>query len=303
MPNYLAAPLKAITREMVVELSRRLVRYGQLKKLTYVGLGELDFVDFKMMYDRLGVERMYSIESEHSLERLQYNRPFDQIEILAGTTNDVLKDIVELESQSCIVWLDYTSRLRKSEHVDIAYLASKLLPGSALFVTVNCHVSAIDDSALETIEQDFGDYFDPNLRKKDYHSHGMGDIQLEVAEKIIHRNLSFRQNPPAIERVLDVRYQDSARMQVMGWIFGMPGDEIAKECRLEELDFYAMTCSRESVKLSWPELTTREWAALSRQMPVDDVAGLVPPHSHLKPTALRNFVNVHRYSRAPTTMT
>lgn len=297
MPNYLAAPLKAITREMVVELSRRLVKYGALRELTYVGLGELDFVDFKLMYDRLGVQRMYSIEASHSLQRLEYNRPYDQIRILAGTTNDVLKDVVELDDKPCIVWLDYTSRLRTPEHADLAYLASKLVPGSALFVTVNCHVSERDESPLTVIERDFGDYFDSNLRKVKYLGEGMGNIQLAVAEKVLSRHLANRQFPPVLQRVLDVRYKDSARMQVMGWIFGPPGTDVALDCRLGELDFCSAATAGVPVKLAWPDLTTREWAHLSRQMPVDDVAQLAPPHAQVKPTAMEQFLNIHRYWR------
>ncbi|MCE0507435.1 hypothetical protein LVJ59_00135 [Microbacterium sp. KKR3/1] len=292
-PNYATAPLKAITREMLVEVTRRLVRYGPLRDMTYVGLGALEFVDFRLVYERLGIENLVSIEGSHPLGRLEFNRPYDSIRILQGTTNIRLPEIEELKSSRCVVWLDYTSRLRQSEHRDLAYLASVLAPGSALFVCVNRNAP---EKEFEEIRQEFGDYFDENLRKVSYVGPGLADQQRIVADRIIRKHIATRESPPAIERVLDVRYADSGKMQLLGWIFGPQGSDIAADCRLGELDFTATARADQSLELAWPSLTAPEWDALTHQLPAS-IDTIQPPHKFIERSHVERFLAVHRWGR------
>ncbi|NHT17426.1 O-methyltransferase [Cellulomonas sp. IC4_254] len=292
-PNYLTAPLKSITREMIVEISRRLIRYGALRDVTYVGLGSLEFVDHRMAYERLGIERLISIEAEHSLERLEFNRPYSQIEILPGTTNTRLPEIEELRTSRCVVWLDYTTRIRQQEQRDISYLANVLRPGSALFVCANRHASEAD---FARVQEEQGDYFDSGLRKIDYLGPNFADRQVHVADSIVRRRVSARADQVSATSVLDVRYADSAKMQLLGWIFAPTGEDAVAECRLEELDFTSPARSGEPLDLAWPTLTAPEWAALSRQMPADATT-LVPPHKWVDRVHIERFIGVHRWGR------
>lgn len=292
-PNYATAPLKAITREMIVEITRRVVHYGPLRDMTYVGLGALEFVDFRLAYERLGIERLVSIEEAHPLERLEFNRPYDSIRILQGSTNNRLPEIPELKSSRCVVWLDYMSRLRQPEQRDLAYLASVLMPGSALFVCVNRTASAND---FDVIREELGDYFDENLRKASYVGPSFADQQRSVAERVLRKHVSTRDDPPHIERVIDVRYADTGKMQLLGWIFGPAGADIVADCRLGELDFTTAARGDTPLELAWPSLTGSEWDALTRQLPASSDT-LTAPHKWIDQEHLDRFLAVHRWGR------
>ena len=292
-PNYVAAPLKAITREMIVEVVRRTMFYGPLREATYIGLGALEFVDFRLAYERLGIETLISIEENHPLERLEFNSPFDSIRILHGPTNNRLPEIEALKSSRCIVWLDYTSRLRQSEQRDLAYLASVLTPGSVLFVCMN---RASSERDIDTIKQEFGDYFDETLARKSYIGPYLADRQREVAERIVRKHLATRSDPPNAELVVDVRYADSAKMQVLGWVFAPAGTDVVADCRLGELDFTTIAREGRALDLAWPSLTLPEWNALSRQLP-GTIDTMTPPHKWVDQESIQRFLAVHRWGR------
>lgn len=292
-PNYVAAPLKAITREMIVEIARRTVSYGPLKEATYVGLGALEFVDFRLAYERLGIETLISIEENHPLERLEFNRPYDGIRIMQGTTNNKLPEIEELKSSRCVIWLDYTSRLRQSEQRDLAYLASVLAPGSALFVCLNRVASERD---LDVVRSEFGDYVDESLPKTSYIGPNLADRQREVAERVVRKHLATRVDLASVELVIDVRYADSAKMQVLGWVFGPVGADVSADCRLAELDFTTIARDGAPLDLAWPSLTLPEWNALSKQLPAT-LDSMVPPHKWVGEEHIQRFLTLHRWGR------
>lgn len=293
VPNYATAPLKAITREMIVEITRRLVHYGPLRDATYIGLGALEFVDFRLAYERLGIENFISIEEAHPVERLEFNRPYDSIRILHGNTNNRLPEIEELKTTRCVVWMDYTTRLRQAEHRDLAYLASVMIPGSALFVCANRGSS---EKEFDAIKVEMGDYYDENLRKSSYIGPAFADQQRIVADRILRKHLATRGDAPSIERVIDVRYADSAKMQLLGWVFGPTDGDIVADCRLGELDFTAAARGDQPLDLAWPNLTAPEWDALSHQLPAT-IDTLAAPHKWIDSEHLKRFLTVRRWGR------
>lgn len=295
-PDYRAAPLKAATRRMVVETSRRLVAYGALRDVIYVGLGAKEYVDFEMMFEALGVRQMVSIESNVPRERLEYNRPYHQIQVEVGTTNNCLPSIAQLTEQPSIVWLDFTSTLNQNVFTDLAYLGATVRPGSAIFVTLNAHFTeSWPDGQLQSC---FGDHFDSTLRPMDYAGNKLGDRQRDASEAVLRRALRPRPDAPELERVLDVRYKDSSRMQVIGWFVAPAGTRPSVDCRLGELEFTPTARAGEALSISTPELTWKEWAFLSHQLPVEQPADLTPPHQHVSAAAIRTFFESERYLQA-----
>lgn len=295
-PNYLTAPLKAITREMIAELSRRTVSFGPLSEMTYVGLGSLEFVDFELFYRRLGIMNMISIESNYSVARLEFNRPFDGIRIIHGHTNLRLPEIGELKESRCIVWLDFTARINASVRRDISYLASVLPQGSALFISLNMDVRERD---IESVMTDLGDYFNPDRAQSDYLGAVFGDRQREIAERIVRESISGRNDSVHSQLVLDVRYADSSKMQVLGWILSERDVDIFDRCRLSELDFSLAAKEGRSVRLGWPKITSTEWIALTKNLlPTQNDSS--SPFPWIDQATINHFVNIHRWGSPPT---
>jgi hypothetical protein len=302
-PNYRNAPLKGATREMILELCRRLVAFGSLRELTYVGMGGLDFSDFVVAYQKLGTERMFSIEAGESVSRLSFNRPYDFIEIIPGQTNDVLRDIEDIEDRRCVVWLDYQSRLTANERQDIEYLASSLAPGSAFFVTVNAYTSvnmsqpaAAQEIAIEKemgrLRRDLGDHFDEARGWKDYLKDGLGDVQREAGVRTVARTMLGRPGQRA-DLVMDVRYRDFAQMQVLGWVVSDQQVDIADICHLSDLEYTWQARDGVPLSLRWPDITTREWEHLSREALSSPPSSL--PHAEIDLPTLAAFQALYRY--------
>jgi hypothetical protein len=294
-PDYKGAPLKGISRHMIAEIARRLVAYGDLSDMTYVGLGGLEFIDFSVMYDSLGLGRMYSIESTESKLRVDYNRPFDKIVNLKGTTTERLPEIDALGVTRSVVWLDYVDTMHIDAQKDLAYLAGKVLPGSAIFVSFNSYFTSETD--LEEVEKKFGDYWDNEWRRRDFLGWNGADRQRDVAENIMGRAIRARMDKSSLLRILDLRYKDSAKMQVVGWLVTDEPDEVADKLRLLELPFTTTARSDTPLEIRWPDLTALEWNALHRQMPHDDPTTLIKPHADITETTLLEFAAVHRFAR------
>ena len=294
-PDYKAAPLKGIARHMIAEIARRLVAYGDLSDITYVGLGGLEFVDFSVMYDSLGTERMYSIESTESRLRIDFNRPFNKIVNLEGTTTDRLPEIDDLGTSRSVVWLDYVDTMTLNAQKDLAYLAGKVLPGSAIFVSFNSYFTEGTD--LDKVEEGFGDYWDDTWRRRDFLGWNGADRQRDVAEVVMGRAIGSRLDEGALVRILDLRYKDSAKMQVVGWLVTDQPDEVDDKLRLLELPFTTAARANDPLEIRWPDLTVMEWNELHRQMPNDDPTSLIKPHSDISDRTLLDFAEVHRFAR------
>jgi hypothetical protein len=297
-PDYRAAPLKAISRQMIVEICRRLSTFGDLREYLYAGLGGVHFVDFELMHRSLGVEQMVTIENKVPAARIEFNKPYDQIRLLHGDTSTVLVDIEDLGDRRSIVWLDYVDPLSQSELGDIAYVVSKAQSGSALFATFNCHCGV--NASIEQIEDRLGEFITPGLKLADCQVHGLGDEHVAACERRIQSILSDRPEDLNYTRVLDLRYKDSSRMQVAGWILTQSDDvEKLEQSRLQDLAFTPAGAGGEPVKLVSPELTDREWSNFVQQLPKREAEDLVPPHDHLPATTASNFLSVYRFGQRP----
>ncbi len=91
--NYTIRPNKNIERKLVFEALRVLRSSIPLNGYRYVGLGSLWFVDFILAHRYLSINNMVCIEYETEAERVEFNRPYDCIEVLRGNTTDVLPTI------------------------------------------------------------------------------------------------------------------------------------------------------------------------------------------------------------------
>ena len=86
-------------------------------------------------------------------------------------------------------------------------------------------------------------------------------------------------------------------MQVAGWILADANEDVAAKCRLAELPFTPAARADSELILRMPNVTTKEWASLERQLPQTSVTGLTSPHGSINRAVMEQVLEVHRYAR------
>ncbi|EOG6905609.1 O-methyltransferase [Flavobacterium psychrophilum] len=135
--NYETRPVKFTERKMLLaSIAKMLLHFGG--EYQYIGLGGITFSDFKLFHKELHLNEMYSIEGgDVSIEKLNFNKPYDFIEIIPSFSTFALNNgEIDLTKKS-LVWLDYDYCLDNFFFDDINILFSKLPPGSIYIVTCN----------------------------------------------------------------------------------------------------------------------------------------------------------------------
>ncbi|WP_125779814.1 O-methyltransferase [Amycolatopsis sp. WAC 01375] len=254
--SYEARPAKAITRKILVELLRHLKPLAPLSKFQYVGFGALEFLDFEIIHRSLGIDRMISIEGDvDKVERYTWNRPFKGIDVLPGRTSVVLPSLDW--SGLSIVWLDYVSTLDSEVLMDVELISRKLRPGSVLAVTINAHPQKLD-SRVAALEAFVGpERVPPGVNDSKLGGWGLADVQRQILSSSITSTISNRTDEASWHQLLNIYYQDSAKMQLLvGIVGGVSMDSMIKICKFEDLAEYRDSEAALTIKV--PLLTNRE---------------------------------------------
>lgn len=263
--DYADRQSKYISRRIFVEVLRRLQTIDTLSNYSYVGFGAYQFIDFDLVHRSLGIERMTSIESDDSLiERCRFNSPYRGIDILEGTAATVLPTLDW--SGRCIVWLDYTQRLRTDEMADVQNVALCLQPGSVLAITLNCHPGA-DGKRRGDLESAVGAENVPiGISEAKLGDWGLAKTQRELTTALLHRTFADRGDETGWQQLLNIHYRDGARMQMVAGVVDDPQLHPAiQACRFEDMP--EVSFDAQPVVIEVPSLTVRERQALGKKLP------------------------------------
>lgn len=273
---------------MAVDIMRRLSVFRPLRGYRYVGLGGYEFVDFDLVHRALGIHLMTSIESSGNSERYEFNRPFPDIELKFGTSNDMLPE-VSLD-EPVIVWMDYCVAVRDDVLRDMLLLGQQLLAGSMLIVSVNASV-ANDGERIKTLEDRITKSRVPMGIDSEHHLDGWrtADVQRRVLAAELREGMAGR--TVRFEQLLNVQYRDTQRMQAWGGVIV----DAATESRFQAADFRSLPQVRtgaEALGVKVPVLTAREVLRLETEL----IAGApAPTLPWLKPAESDSFAELHRW--------
>lgn len=284
-------PAKQIQRLMAVDAMRRLGNFFPLSEYRYIGMGGYEFVDFDLVHRALGVHRMTSIESKVTEERLKFNRPFPEIDIEIGTSNDVLPTLA-LDGP-LIVWLDYCGRLDHSVLQDVLLLGEHLRAGSMLVVTVNAAAGDPTAERLSELEARVGSARIPLDVSSDNDLNGQAtaEVQRRILVTEVNAGLAKRGDAMRFEQLINVQYRDTQRMQTLGGVFVDP----AHDSMLAAADFRALDHVRmgqDPLKIKVPVLTAREVLKLESEIEKGKPA---PSLAWLKDEEADSFADLHRW--------
>lgn len=265
--SYESRPSKSVVRRIFFELLRHLRPVAAFGDYQYVGFGALEFIDFDMAHRSLGIGRMFSIERSYHIARYEWNRPFNGIEVLSGSASDILPTL-QWKCPS-IVWLDYTDTLNDEVIRDVESLVRVLNPGSVLGVTVNAHPARLGER-VAALEAALGsDRVPLNMTDSKLQGWGLAEVQWEILNSTITAAFSNRGDGSDWNQLLNLRYQDAAKMQM---IVGVVGSEEFKEtlesCRFEEL--VELRRGSGALEINVPMLTRRERDWLNQRLPASE---------------------------------
>ncbi len=294
--SYDVRPSKAVTRRLFLDLLRRLAPVAPLPDYHYVGFGALEFLDFDLVHRQLGITRMTSIEGDvKCLERYRWNRPFNGIDVLPGRSSTVLPTLDW--ARLAIVWLDYTSTLTTEVIGDLETLSRVLIPGSVLAVTLNAHPGRLGErrDALEkaiTPERVPLGVTDSRLGEW-----GLAAVQHEVLGATLRASFAARPDAATFSQLLNINYQDRARMQMVAGVVGAPAfDRALEQCRFDDLA--DVRRQDEPLRVHVPLLTRRERAWLDQHLPNAEGAPLPSLPDVLPPDDVAAYAQVYRYLEA-----
>jgi hypothetical protein len=289
-PGWQFRPAKQIQRLMAVDAMRRLCNFRPLHEYRYVGMGGYEFVDFDLVHRALGVHRMTSIEGKVEEARLKFNRPFPDIDLQIGTSNEVLTAIPL--DEPLIVWMDYCSKLRHNVLQDALLLGEQLQPGSMLIVTVNASADGPDER-LSKLESRVGRNRIPiNVEgDRDLDGWGTAEVQRRILLTELRSGLSRRGEGVRFEQVMNVQYTDTQRMQTLGGVFVDPShDAMFAAADFRSLDY--VRTGDQALRISVPVLTAREVLDLESKLKKGKKS---PSLAWLKPGEADSFAELHRW--------
>jgi hypothetical protein len=290
--SYENTPSKAVARLIFIDLLRRLTPIRPPKDYQYVGFGALEFVDFDLIHRQVGIADMISIEKSGSIERYEWNRPFNSITVIGGRASTILPSIDW--SRPSIVWLDYTDPLKTEVIGDVETVARRLIPGSVLAITLNAHPLKFGEGGRKAeLEKNITPERVPlgvsDDRLGDW---GLAEVQYEVLAAVIKESFASRGDGASFRQLLHIHYKDSARMQILGGIVSAPDIEaILDQCRFDDMP--ETRSAKDALYIRVPLLTHRERAWADQQLPlVPGASSLVMPG--IDPKDLHDYADVYR---------
>jgi len=123
--NYALRPAKNVERKMMADVLKNVDRLAPLREYQYVGFGSIFFADYRLFHRTFGMDKMVSIEGyENDGKRVEFNRPYDCIDVRMGMSFDVLPHLDW--KQRSIVWLDYDHEIALHVLQDVDLVCSRV---------------------------------------------------------------------------------------------------------------------------------------------------------------------------------
>jgi hypothetical protein len=274
--DYRLRPAKAVERRMMAEAFLRLRPFGSVETYRYIGMGSVYFSDFSLFHTVCGFDPMISLEGAEDVtvqNRFKMNVPLGNISVAFGHSNTTLPALQwDLRS---VVWLDYDGVLDKEVLTDVRYLATKLVSGSVLTISVNASLQDIESgtkTALEVLTERLGSGGKiPTtvtsagvIKSTDIAGVYRDILTQELTDGLNDRNAGRPKGQKfTSEQIFFFKYSDGAPMLTIGWVIFDEGQRpVYDNCGFNGLSF--VRHAADPFSISVPLLTNIELREISR---------------------------------------
>lgn len=302
--NYQVRPAKSVERKMMCELVKQIQIIRGIDELRYIGMGAKYFKDFLLFHNEFGVSDMISIEAERERAiRYDFNKPLKNIQMIYGTTNEVLPQIEGFERKMNLVWLDYDGAFSAEMLYDIETLCRNLYNGSMFFISCNYSFSGkVPTEKMESFKKSTKDFFDETIDKKMYTNKNMPKIIMNIINQQISgiiekRNRIYPTNKLQYMQLLFFTYNDGAPMMTVGGI--IVDDELKEGINRAELNkkLIFVSMGETPFKIEIPKLTYKEIQFILSQIPISDAEyeDNKEKYFEIGLDEIRKFEKIYRY--------
>ena len=302
--NYSLRPQKAMERRMMCDLFKVLNPTFEMAKYNYVGMGAKYFTDFILFHRELGITQMTSIEAdkEHR-KKYDFNVPLKCINMYYGYVKDYI-DSYESDGTSTIFWLDYDYGMDSSMLDDCKKLINKMKSGDIFFVSFNSMI--LNRRKSDTLTE----YCKSVTKRFQKICEGLGDyaptheippvelmdnlkrdkVFVDVFKNMLETQILNRNNGEkklSLFQLAFFSYSDGADMATWGGMLVDESDEEKLRSMLkgnslpflngisfDESPAGVFSEDIEPFDLRIPLLTYREFIALQREFPTEELSGI-----------------------------
>jgi len=301
--DYRLRPAKVVERRMMGEAFLRLRHFAAVERYAYVGMGSVYFADFALFHAMCGFETMVSIEDTIDAtqqDRFRFNAPFGSIQLEFGHTNSVLPRLKWKEP--VVAWLDYTGQVDDTVIRDLRFLATNVVSGSLIAVSVNTsHRDGGEPVTRKTLAdrlkgiQALPDW----VLKADRFGPSIVPVYRDILTQTILAAINARNaGQPAdkyfvAEPVFFFTYSDNAPMMTLGWVvFAEEERATFRACKFHELKF-APPSPDEPFKIECPFITHAEMRAINKQHSKPGIPKSKP--LPIPPSEVEKYEKIRRY--------
>lgn len=268
--NYLLRPSKQVERKLLVELLQQLsseIRQYDIRSYTYLGFGSVYYADFMLFHKYLYIDKMICVEGSDIPRRMEFNRPYDFIDIRNGRFSTLLPDLDR--KVRYVMWLDYDTSVTDEHLRDVAGAIRVLAPGSVFLVTLDAEpriprdlqrTSLSEDErkdrTIDRLQEHCGSLYHEEFGRKHFTKGALPGVLATIVRNQIADAVRKRDDVE-FAQLVNFRYKDGAQMVSLGGI--VDSAERLHEVRkssVMELPFVNDTS--EPRRISVPLLTVRE---------------------------------------------
>ena len=269
---YDLRPSKQVERRILLDFFRRLAGCGvAIEEFRYTGMGSIHFVDHILFHKFLGIDKLVSVEHDEDIEsRLQFNRPFDNIELKIMAIGDYIPQLDKCEQH--IVWLDYDYQLSETMINDVVSCANYLPIGSFILVTVD----ATPHKELKNAKDNYEYYLEvaKDLWKPDwkYTDFVKGKLHLRVVDLVARAFKEGVVGRPKVRALpcFSFVYSDGHQMVTLGVQLGGDQEDEKLDHIFGEVEYLTRDFGNTPFKIDVPVLTRKERLHLESVMPSKD---------------------------------
>lgn len=318
IPYYLR-PNKHIDRELFIELLSRVLPAWGTDSYCYFSMGGRHLIDQRMVYRRLGVQHLYSIDIDADVViRQEFNKPIGSAVCNLKTSGELVTEFADLVAkmdgaERAIIWLDYTTpRQRLMQINEFVEVARQLEPGELVRITMNAHASTLgserdwkDKGKFDSLAQYRADRLKQQLGKlvptsvSEVDQQSMPGVLMACLRNALESNKVFEKQTQIV-LALATCYEDGHKMLTIT-LLGLAEDE----------SIPVGLASWSQKPADWgdytiiyaPDLSARERHSLDQKLgtspdTVVDTLGFLPTDGEAREnslTAVESYQRLHRF--------
>lgn len=291
---YQLRPHKAIDRNLMISILKKLDRYSRInmEDYRYVGFGAAFLDDFKIIHLELSIRYMDCLEMEpHAFSRQQFNNPYKFLNLFPLNSTNYINSADYKHDKNQFIWLDYVSPgMFRQQLKDIEMLAEKVVDLDILKFTFNAE--ALSFSTTHRIKgcnpvafSKLIDFLKNDPEYELYLPDHVTDMDIlddfsillrAMAIRAINRGLATAGNNLVFNHISSFTYKDGQTMTtLMGIICKQEDSEkILKESGLKKWEFYHSQPANEFIPshlITVPVMTVSERVKIDKLIPVRNI--------------------------------